>query len=87
LASPGAATETNGPELEELTCAPLMSTPATAITPGRAAGYTGPARPVLPAAATTTTPLAIAFSTAASTSADFGVYSDRLMTVALWSTA
>ena len=56
---PGAARSTQSPRLEKLAILPSVVVALTAITCGYAAGYCGTFVPSLPAAATTTSALAI----------------------------
>src|SRR5262245_42869136 len=88
-AQPGATTSTQSPQVLKSVSPPALSVAPTASTSGKAAGYCGCPRPVLPAAATTRTPAAVALMIASCNTSSAGASPprERLMILAPWSAA
>src|SRR5262245_26046855 len=88
MSTPGAATATCDPMFDALNIWSLASVADTAITLGSAAGYCGPDfGPKLPAAATSTAPLALAAARCRPSPGSVGPAKLMLMTRAFWSVA
>src|SRR5258706_13922040 len=88
MSTPGAVTAMCGPMFEALKIWSLVSVADTAITFGSAAGYCGgDFGPKLPAAATSTAPLALAAAGCRPRPGSVGPAKLMLMTRAFWSVA